>query len=513
MNSVTFIPFITLPTYADIDYNFGMPNNQNTNGVVNSWPAHVHQTYQEMQGYAMPGPQGCAPACMPPLGPPVTAQEEVGEGEVRGAACGVGGAYLQSEHERNRVHTEAATVISHNGASYGYSHAQGDMEYPPCKLPRISDEEAERGLFDWVASLEEDSKHQHGSSAGSGSGNSAGVYEEIPANSHLGGLQPTLWRAGLVTLMAGATLKSNTVFLDWNQSMTEFSASQSLFTNQNLITPHSLWRALLSSICRNLPWRALLSFSCVVGYMGCRNVPSPIKLDISVQKTQFVRAVCRTFNSTLAFCVVACLADVKLSIASAILRLLLAGLACFVLNAESGHSMRNAVLFLVLPVLCAFQAGPVGRANFLVQDEPMSLAEPLSMHILWECALVTPWMHISGIIYNVSLTDHILETFWMMGLLVTFGSCDLIESSPVLLIHACLSVLSSVAVVAKIVIIQHYFTQPQCKSDEFLKVSKLQHLLTDIERDTQVLHRQIELFQCGVAKMRSSTIANARVIT
>ena len=36
MNSVTLIPFITLPTYADTNYNFEMLNTQNTNEVANS---------------------------------------------------------------------------------------------------------------------------------------------------------------------------------------------------------------------------------------------------------------------------------------------------------------------------------------------------------------------------------------------------------------------------------------------------------------------------------------------
>merc|ERR1712166_214067 len=331
------------------------------------------------------------------------------------------------------------------------------METPPPELARISDE-TEKGLFDWVASLESDSEHEHGSNAGSGSGNSAGVHrEEMLANSHLDGVQPTLWRAGLVALLAGATMKSNTVILDWSQSMHEFS--QSFSTSQFLFTK------------QNLPWRALLSFSCVVGYMVCRNVPSPIKLDKSVQKTKFVQAVCLTFNSNLAFVLVTCLTDDKLTIASGILKLFLAGLACFMLNAQSANSMRNSVLFLVMPAVCAFQAGPVGRANALVQDGPMSFADPLSMQNLWKCALVTPWMHITGMVYNVSLTDQMLESFWMMGWLVTFGSCGLIDSSPVLLILACLSVLSSVVVAAKIMIIQHCFTEQNFKSAK-LEVAK-----------------------------------------
>ena len=36
MNSVTLIPFITLPTCADTNYNFEMLNSQNTNEIANS---------------------------------------------------------------------------------------------------------------------------------------------------------------------------------------------------------------------------------------------------------------------------------------------------------------------------------------------------------------------------------------------------------------------------------------------------------------------------------------------
>ena len=150
--------------------------------------------------------------------------------------------------------------------------------------------------------------------------------------------------------------------------------------------------------------------------------------------------------------------------------------------------------------VCQFASGPVGRANSLAMSNP----DPLSMQTLWKCALVTPWTHLTGMTFNVSLPFHLWECFGVMGLLAMFGSCHLVESSPVLVIQACISVLSCIFVAAKIAIIQHYFAPPQSHNDESPKVSELRHLLVDIKRETQVLHRRVGLFQRSVAKIKPS---------
>ena len=502
MNSVTFIPLITFVTCSENNYDFGVPKGQNTNGT-----APVYQTEYPTNVETRPGPQGCVPEFMPLVQPAVTVQEVE-------ATCGV-------------------YVTGHGGAeaaSHGYVHARAEIENPPSKLRKISDER-ERQLFDWVASLEGDSEYQHGSGSGSGSGNSAGVDEQMQADSHPYGLEQTLWRMSVAVLLAAVLIRleywisphwfvggryhsESTRWFDssepmslsasmnkWSESMNHWSerisgfiqnlsASQALFTNQNLL------------------WRATLSSSCVVGYMWCRNVLSQIKLDNATGKSYqetMIWAVCLTagaLHALHAFALACNLVDDEVSAASAIFRIFLAGLAPFVVKAESFHSMRVLLHVVALPAYCAcqFASGPVGRANSLAMSNP----DPLSMQTLWKCALVTPWLHLTGMTFNVSLPFHLWECFGVMGLLAMFGSCQLIESSPVLVIQACISVLSCIFVAAKIAIIQHYFAPPQSHNDESPKVSELRHLLVDIKRETQVLHRRVELFQRSVAKIKPS---------
>ena len=169
------------------------------------------------------------------------------------------------------------------------------------------------------------------------------------------------------------------------------------------------------------------------------------------------------------------------------------------------HSIRKFTHYVVLPVFCIFQAGPVARANLLAQSEPISdgnLLE-LSMRTLWGSVLVGPWIHLGSMILNTSLTDHVLEHFWFMAWLVTFGSCQLIDSSHLLLIQASIWGFTCLVVAAKIKIIQHYYAQPQSENAEFSKVcSNFQHLLTDLRMDTQVLHRRVGYFRCEVAKVQ-----------
>merc|ERR1711865_109456 len=68
------------------------------------------------------------------------------------------------------------------------------------QLPTMSDE-TETELFAWVASLDGDSEYQlisgssDGSNAGSGSGNSAGVEMQLPADCRCDGVQSAPWYA------------------------------------------------------------------------------------------------------------------------------------------------------------------------------------------------------------------------------------------------------------------------------------------------------------------------------
>ena len=394
-------------------------------------------------------------------------------------------------------------------------------------LPTMSDE-TEIGLFAWIASLDGDSEYRlvsdsnDGSNAGSGSGNSAGVEIQLPAECRLDGVQSTPWYASpynfimpvLITIFTFFVIGVNpntesaleSIFIQVNewyldmevQSMSGFSLNyQILITNQSLL------------------WRASLSISCIVGYIGCRNAQwYQFKVDNTTAKSLqgtlygvFVVAVFTVFI----FAVLSNLEDEKTLAASAILRLFLVGLSPLVVNAEMVHSTRMLTLYVVLPIHCIFQAGPVARANLLVQSEPISDGNllKLSMQTLWGSMLVSPWIHLGSTIFAVSLTDHVMEHFWFMAWLVTFGSCKLIDSSHLLPIQASICGFTCVVVAAKIKIIQHYYAQPQTENVEFLKdCSNFRHLLTNLRMDTQVLHQRVGFFRWEVAKIRDGFPGN-----
>ena len=501
------IVFITSSACSGNNCDFGMPNDQIANGYTNGYTS----------GYT----SGLAPVFQ--------TEKLLHQGYHQ----------VKTESQWDAHETKDTTSQLPTMAEGALTQLPAMAEGALTQLPAMADE-TELELFAWVASLEGDSEYQpiagpeSGSIDGSGSGNSSGIYAQVSADCHPDSIQSTECHAGpykfilqvLVALFmicvqllfvledligpaAIGLLFQGNLDLEQIQSMIGLGYEDQLRKSQEFIL---FYEDLITD--QTLLSKAFVIMSCIVGYIGCWNAGYQFKLDETTAKIHrgtLWRVFAVPLVALLVVHIVHCLADDKIPPASAFWNL---GVLIFTLlvKPETLHSIQVFRIYAVLPLLYIFQVGAVMNAKLLVKSESMSNdLEEMSMHTLWVGVRVSPLVyHISSMILNVSLVDHILENLWFMGWRVTFGlELHIQHISTLMHIQAWICVLTCVIVAAKIKIIQHYYAQPPCNDAELSKDwSDFQQLLTDQRMKTQVLHRRARIFQCAVAKMRAGATSS-----